>query len=372
MERFDIVIVGGGIAGASLGARLAAGRRLLLIEAEDQPGYHTSGRSAAFWQASYGGQAIMPLSLASREALEQGWPGPAGGGGWLRPRGALHLAGRTTDWRDILAALQSADRDWRTIERPELEALVPGISADFITAYAEPSTADIDTAGLLGACLAAIRRAGGRIETRASLDSARRDGEGWIVETGGGPIRCGWIVNAAGAWGDVVAQRCGVAPVGLRPLRRTVVQLRLARSGLRDLPLLVFSDRSRGFYIKGEGDNRVWVSPLDQSPDEPCDVAPHEEDVAAAIDRFQRAVDWPVEAVERKWAGLRTFCGPYWPPPRVGPDPDFAGFAWAIGLGGWGFQTAPALSAIGAAALLGEELPALPARGRATSYLFRR
>ena len=149
-----------------------------------------------------------------------------------------------------------------------------------------------------------------------------------------------------------------------------MVQLRLGRRGLRDLPLVVFSSWTDGFYVKGEGDNRVWISPLDVTPDVPGDVAAHERDVAVAFDRFQRALDWPIEAVERKWAGLRTFVGSIVHPPMAGPDPDWPGFAWSIGLGGWGFQTAPALSAIGAAAMLGDPLPEAP-RG-AERFLFHR
>ena len=370
MNECDVLVVGGGIAGASLGARLAPRLRVLLIEAEDQPGYHTSGRSAAFWQASYGGPEIAPLSLASHAELEAGWPGTGQGGGWLRRRGAIHLADRTTDDRDVLAALQSADRDWRPVDRAELDARLPGLSSRFTHAFEEPSCADIDTAGLLGACLAAIRRAGGGVEASTALISARRLGDSWHVETSCGAIRCGTIVNAAGAWGDEVARRCGVEPIGATPLRRTVVQLRLGRSGLRELPLVIFSSWKDGFYVKGEGDRRVWISPLDVTPDEPGDVAAHEEDVAVAIDRFQGAFDWPIEAVERKWAGLRTFAGTVVHPPMVGPDPDWPGFAWSIGLGGWGFQTAPALSAIGAAALLDEPLPDKPRRPE--RFLFRR
>ncbi|RST30506.1 FAD-binding oxidoreductase [Sphingomonas ginkgonis] len=371
MDRFDVVIVGAGIAGASLAARLAGRCSVLLLETEDQPGYHTSGRSAAFWQASYGGAAILPLTLASRAPLAAGWPLAEEETGWLRRRGALHLVGAGDETAELVAVLRLADPDWHEVDRARLEAVAPGIAPRFERALAEPSTTDIDTGGLLAACLATVRRRAGRIETRAQLRSARRDGEGWRVETASGSLAAGTIVNAAGAWGDAVARCCGVAPVGLSPRRRTVVQLRLARTALRDLPLLIH-EGAEGFYVKGEADNRVWVSPLDETADEPCDAAAHEEDVAIAIDRFERALGWPIEAVERKWAGLRTFSGPGWPAPMVGPDPAHPGFAWAVGLGGWGFQTAPALSAIAAAALLREPLPPLPANGRPADYLFRR
>ena len=162
-----------------------------------------------------------------------------------------------------------------------------------------------------------------------ALRSAARIGDCWEVETAAGPMRAATLVNAAGAWADDVAVRCGVAPIGLQPMRRTVVQLRLARDGLRDLPLV--TDLHHSFYFKGEGDHSIWVSPLDETPVDPCDAAPEEIDVATAIDRFERAVDWPVEAVERKWAGLRTFA-----PDRMmkfGFDPKATGFLLVRGAG---------------------------------------
>jgi D-arginine dehydrogenase len=145
----------------------------------------------------------------------------------------------------------------------------------------------------------------------------------------------------------------GVRPVGLVAKRRTVVQLRVGRQGLRDLPFV--TDLHESFYFKGEGDNSVWVCPLDETPVDPCDVAPEELDVAIAIDRFERAVDWPVEAVERKWAGLRTFASDRGM--KFGFDPELPGFFWCVGQGGMGIQTAPAASLLCASLIRGETLP---------------
>ena len=160
------------------------------------------------------------------------------------------------------------------------------------------------------------------------------------------------IVNAAGAWADSVASACGVEPLGIAPKRRTMVQLRVGRSGLRDLPLV--DDANGTFYFKGEGDRTVWLSPHDEIATEPCDAAPDEIDVATAIDRFEHVVDWPVERVERSWAGLRTFA-----PDRLpvyGPDIRAPGFFWCAGQGGFGIQTSPAAAKL-AASLLLEEPP---------------
>ena len=154
----------------------------------------------------------------------------------------------------------------------------------------------------------------------------------------GATITAAVLVDAAGAWADAVAAAAGVEPLAISPKRRTMVQLRVGRSGLRDLPLV--DDAHGNFYFMGEGDRTVWLSPHDEIETDPCDAAPEEIDVATAIDRFEQAVDWPVEAVERKWAGLRTFA-----PDRLlklGFDPQEPRFFWCAGQGGMGIQTGPA------------------------------
>jgi len=351
MEKVDVLIVGGGIAGASLAARLAGQVGVTIIEAEDLCGRHATGRSAAFWQASLGGDTPeRRLSLMSKPMFDANWPGsdtPL-----LRPRGALHLTGPCGDRFEDIGDLAGEDRPV-FLERSEIDRLVPGLRSQWTGAWYEASCADIEVAAFHNACLRAVKRQGGQIRTDAALLSVRRLSNGWMIETSAGPIEAGVLVNAAGAWGDEVADRCGVRTMGLEPRRRTVVQLRIGRTGLRDLPFV--TDSHESFYFKGEGDNSVWVCPLDEALVEPCDVAPEELDVANAIDRFERAVDWPVEAVERKWAGLRTFA-----PGRgmkFGFDPEIAGFFWCVGQGGMGIQTAPAASLLCAALIAGDSLP---------------
>jgi D-arginine dehydrogenase len=345
MSQFDVIIVGGGIAGASLGAEIAGKRRTLIVEAEEQCGYHATGRSAAFWLESYGGPDVASLSSASRAFLDQP---PAGFSdrGFLRVRGDLHVT------RDDLPELPPGIES-RVVEREELERLVPGIRPEWRRALFEPGCADIDVAGLHAAYLRQFRRAGGEVRTNARLHSAERRGGGWQVRLEDGTnLTTAVIVDAAGAWADDVAIACGVRPLGIAPKRRTMVQLRVGRSGLRDLPLV---DDSKGtFYFKGEGDNIVWLSPHDEIPTVPCDAAPEEIDIATAIARFETVVDWPVERVERSWAGLRTFA-----PDRLpvyGFDPGAPGFFWCAGQGGFGIQTSPAAAKM-AAALLLEEAP---------------
>ena len=352
MVSVDLLIVGGGIAGASLAARFAGEMRVMIIEAEDLCGRHATGRSAAFWQASLGGDTPeRRLSLVSKPMFDANWPDsdtPL-----LHPRGAVHLtrAGSGEAFEDS-GDLAGAYRPVH-LDRAEVDRLIPGLRPQWTGAWYEASCADIEVAAFHNACLRAARRMGGEVRTDAALIGARRLGPSWQVETSGGTIEAGILVNAAGAWGDQVAERSGVQPMGLVPLRRTVVQLRIGRTGLRDLPFV--TDSHESFYFKGEGDNSVWVCPLDESVAEPCDVAPEEIDVAIAINRFEKAVDWPVELVERKWAGLRTFA-----PDRgmkFGFDPNVEGFFWCVGQGGMGIQTAPAASLLCAALIKGEPLP---------------
>jgi len=351
MEKVDVLIVGGGIAGASLGARLAASMSVMLIEAEDLCGRHATGRSAAFWHASLGGNTPeRQLTLASKPMFDAGWPGASTP--LLRRRGALHLTGpcgeRMEDADDLADEFAPI-----LIDRAKLDRMVPGLREQWTGAWYEPSCSDIEVAAFHAACLAAIRRLGGSVRTDAALLAADRNGESWKVEASGEQFESRLLVNAAGAWGDQVAERAGVPRMGLVPKRRTVVQIRVGRRGLRDLPFV--TDLHESFYFKGEGDNSVWVCPVDETPVDPCDVAPEEIDVAVAIDRFENAVDWPVEAVERKWAGLRTFA-----PDRgmkFGFDSEAAGFFWCVGQGGMGIQTAPAASLLCAALIRGEPLP---------------
>jgi len=276
--------------------------------------------------------AVAPLTLASRQFLEP----------FLRQRGALHIARDASRLPEVDGAI--------VLGRSALEARVPGIRPDWACALLEESCADIDVAALHADCLARFRRSGGTVRTDASLVAAERQGSGWKIRlSDGGEVKAGVVVNAAGAWADAVAIRCGIRAIGIQPKRRTMVQLRVGQSGLKDLPLVI--DAAESFYFKGEGDNIVWLSPHDEIDSDPCDAAPEEIDVAVAIHRFEQAVDWPIEAIERSWAGLRSFSRDR--VPVYGFDPAADGFFWCAGQGGFGIQTAPAAAKLAAALLLG-------------------
>jgi D-arginine dehydrogenase len=349
-SAIDVLIVGAGIAGASLAAALAPWRRVLLVEAEDAPGYHATGRSAAFWHETYGGPQVQPLSIASFPALND--PAPEfSDRGFLSPRTALTLGQRSEAAAvdafvaEFLAKGVAVSR----MGRAEIAGKIPGVRDEWSEAAFEAACSDIDVGRLHVAYLRAAQRAGATLATRAPLRSARRVSDGWNVQLGEQNVHAALVVNAAGAWADGVAAACGVAPLGIQPYRRTVIQLRLGVPVPADLPLVVHV--GGGFYFKGESAGRIWLSPHDETPTLPHDAAPEEYDVALAIDRLQSVVDWPIASVERKWAGLRSFA-----PDRIpvfGADPHEPTFIWCAGQGGFGIQTVPAISALLAAQLGG-------------------
>jgi D-arginine dehydrogenase len=361
MSDWDVIIVGGGIAGASLGAEVAGKRRTLIVEAERDCGYHATGRSAAFWLESYGGSKVASLSKASRGFLDRP-PGDFSDNGFLRTRGALHL-GRE-DWAELPGGIDS-----RRLTRTEIEQLLPGVRAEWRFGVLEPGCADIDVGGLHAAYLRRFRREGGQVATTARLARANWSHGCWTVELeSGSRLAAAILVDAAGAWADAVALACGARPLGIAPKRRTMVQLRVGRGGLRDLPLI--DDAQGTFYFKGEGDRSIWLSPHDEIATDPCDAAPDEVDVATAIDRFARVVDWPVERVERSRAGLRSFA-----PDRLpvyGLAAEKPGFFWCAGQGGLGIQTAPAAAKLAAAMLLGEAPPSMIAEIESAMFSPRR
>ncbi|MFC3582124.1 NAD(P)/FAD-dependent oxidoreductase [Sphingomonas hylomeconis] len=337
MARYDIAIVGAGIAGASLAAAIGSRASVVLLEGEDSPGYHATGRSAAYWSESYGGPGVQPLTTASGPALTKG--------GFLDPLGSLHI-GRRQDAAKIDAFLGAFAGSGVALAPVDPRSLVPGLREDWSLGVMEASSAYIDVAALHADCLARARRGGATLVTGAPLRSAV---PGWRLETGAGTFEADILVDAAGAWADPVAALAGIAPLGIQPYRRTVVQLRTDPAPPAGLPHV--ADISGGFYFKPEGVGRLWLSPHDETPVDPHDVQPEELDVALAIDRFERAVDWRVAAVERRWAGLRSFA-----PDRLpvyGFEPGRRDFFWCAGQGGFGIQTAPAAAALAAALLLG-------------------
>ncbi len=340
----DFAVIGAGMAGASIAAELASHARVLLLEAEDAPGYHATGRSAAFWEECYGGPGVVPLTLASGAYLAEQ--------GFLTPRGALYV-GRAKDRAVMDEFVTTFAGTGVTIERltpAQLAAKVPQIRPEWSEALHQPACADIDVAGLHQHYLGAARRHGVDVACRAQVTGLVREGGVWVITSARGETwRAATLVNAAGAWVDEIARLAGVRSIGIAPKRRTVAVIRVDPQAPADLPLVL--DINGGFYFKPDA-GRLWLSPHDEIDSDPCDAAPEEIDVAVAIDRFQQVTDWRIEAVERRWAGLRSFA-----PDRLpvyGADPDRADFCWFAGQGGFGIQTAPAAARLGAQLLLGQ------------------
>ena len=341
--RCDIAIVGGGMAGASLAAELAAHAEVTVLEREDRPGYHATGRSAAFWTESYGGPAVQPLTTASGPFLREH--------ALLSERGALTIArrGQEAELARFAADLAAAGVRVDTLEREDLLTRIPGLRADWTLGALEPDCSDIDVAALHALYLKLARSHGAEVLCRAELTDATWSGNDWHLRLGDGrELTAKVLVDAAGAWADPVARLAGVRPLGITPYRRTVAQLCTTPAPPSDLPLVL--DLGEQFYFKPES-GRLWLSPHDETLSAPCDAAAEELDVALAIDRLGDVVDWQVERVEHRWAGLRSFARDRLP--VYGFAPDHPGFFWFAGQGGFGIQTAPAAAVLAADLLLG-------------------
>jgi D-arginine dehydrogenase len=347
MTRADIVIAGGWIAGASLGAVLAEKASVLILEMESSAGYHATGRAVSFWEETYGGLSVQPLTTASGPMLAR--PDPEfSERSFLSPRQTLHV-GRAGDEaaRDRLLCEFAGKVELRAVDPAPL---VPGLRPEWTLGVLEPGVCDIDVAALHQAWLRLFARRGGALRLASRLRAGKAVSGGWRLETDDGAIDCGILINAAGAWADDVARSCGVDPIGITPLRRTVAQLRVPSMPSVELPLVM--DLATRFYFKPEGEGRLWLTPHDEEPSPPCDAAPEELAVAQAIARFERVVDWPVAAVERKWAGLRSFSRDR--APVYGFDPAAPGFFWFAGQGGFGIQTSPAAALLAGSLLTGD------------------
>ncbi len=341
---YDFAVIGGGIAGASVAAELAGHASVILLEAEEVCGYHSTGRSAAFWHETLGGPIVQPLSKASLAPLQNG--------GFLHPRVSLEVA--ETDQVDALEAFarrfDGTGAKLTRVDHDGIRARVPRARPILVAGLVEESCADIDVAALHQHYLSAFKRGGGAIETSFRADVIDRVDGVWHVGCGDRTITARTIVNAAGAWADPVAELAGAVPLEISPKQRTIAQCRVDGDDVpADLPLVI--DIAGTYYFKPEGPNRVWVSPHDETPVVPHDAAPEDLDVAIAIDRFETVTDWKVLAVERKWAGLRSFATDRLP--VYGFDPVVPGFFWCAGQGGYGIQTAPAAAKMCAAMLLG-------------------
>lgn len=363
MSDFDIAIIGAGMAGASFAAEVSAHLSVVLIEAEAHPGYHSTGRSAAFWTESYGGAGVQPLTTASGPFLANP-PTDFHDRPLMRERGALHL-GTENDRsaaNDLLSGFADSNVQFELLDKAGLDARMTGLLPEWTFGLWEPDCCDIDVGGLHGAYLRQAKRLGARLVCNKRLAQARWHAAQWHLSAGDYDCTAGILVNAGGAWADEVAICAGVPALGIQPYRRTIVQLSVDPPVNADLPLVIGLDES--FYFKPDAGGALWLSPHDETPSPACDTAPDEIDVATAIDRLHSVVDWQVNRVAHKWAGLRSFAPDRLP--VIGPDPAHPAFFWLAGQGGFGIQTAPAAAKLAASLLI--ETVACPAGVDAALY----
>jgi D-arginine dehydrogenase len=358
--RADFLVIGAGIAAASVGSWLATRGSVVLLERESQPGYHSTGRSAALFMASYGPPQVRALTMASRAFLEQPPQGFAEAP-ILSPRGVLMVG--TAEQQPLLdaqwAAMGSVNAQARRLDTAEACAMVPVLRPDAIAGGVyEADALDIDVHALHQGYLRRLRQRGGRIVCSAEVRAmARRDGV-WRIDAGNGTWQAPVIVNAAGAWCDVVARLAGARPIGLVPKRRSAfVFTPPLGEAIGGWPAFVGVDES--WYVKPDA-GLLLGSPANADPVAPQDVQPEELDIALGIDRIEAMTTLKIVRPVRTWAGLRSFVADGG---LVGGfDPEVAGFFWVAAQGGYGIQTSAAMGEACAALAAGEALPASIAR----------
>lgn len=345
MSTADFLVIGAGIAGASAGYALAAHGRVVVVDQETVAGYHTTGRSAAFFAETYGNEAVRCLTSAAKfffQSPPEGFTATP----LVKPRGALFIAqdvqlpSLERLYADKRRALPSVERVDGAFIRRHMPLVRDAYTAGGVW---DPECQDIDVHALHQGFLKHLKRHGGTLRLGAGVAALSRHGPDWraLLEDGSS-ITAPVVINAAGAWADKIAVLAGLAPMGLTPKRRTIITFP-APPGLDHDRWPLTLDVDDLFYLKPEA-GRVLASPGDATPMPPQDVQPDEMDVALAAHRLEAAFRFQVSRIERKWAGLRTFALD--DSPVVGADPADPGFFWFAGQGGFGMQTAPAMAAL--------------------------
>ncbi|MCC4240962.1 NAD(P)/FAD-dependent oxidoreductase [Thalassospira povalilytica] len=358
MTHSDILIIGGGIAGMSAAYFLAkTGKSVTVLEREDQPGYHSTGRSAALYSETYGPKIIRKMSTASRDFFLNP---PAGftENPILTPRGIIMYAGpgEEAELDALISEGRANGANFTELTPDALKEIVPILNTDLIAKGAhEPDAMDIDVHALHWGFIRQFKAVGGNLVIKADVSAIAKAGDNWQVTLANGDVHSGTIlVNAAGAWADDIATKAGVKPLGIVPKRRTAVMVD-APDGMdiHGLPMVAALDES--LYFK-EDAGRLLVSPADKTPTEPHDVQPEELDIAIAIDRLMTATSVVVRRPGESWAGLRSFFADGDPVSSFDPQDD--SFYWLAGQGGYGIQTAPAMGEYAASLICGNGIPA--------------
>jgi D-arginine dehydrogenase len=354
-KLFDVVVIGAGIAGASVAAELARTHRVAVIEREGFPGYHSTGRSAALFSEIYGNSIVRALSRASRDFFYAPPPGfsttPL-----VKPRGALYIARPDQAAKlEQFAANPDVHAAITRITPGEACRACPILRPEYVhAALLEADAADVDVDALHQGYLRAFRAAGGTLITDTEVQRLSHTFGAWCIGTRGAAYSARIVVNAAGAWADSIATTAGGTPLGIQPCRRTAVLVDApSRLSPDTWPMVI--DVEETFYIKPDA-GLLLISPADETPVVPCDVQPEELDIALAIDRVEQATTLKISHIRKRWAGLRSFAPDR--SPVIGFDPLLPRFFWLAGQGGYGIQTAPAAAKLAAALLRGDSIPA--------------
>lgn len=355
MRSYDVLIIGGGIAGVSIAYELAADRSVCVLEMESALATHTTGRSAATFIESLGSSQIRGLTTASRAFFEA--PPASFAAPLLNPLPLLLIgpAGHERTIRSMCAEISVLTPEVRIVDEHELRQLNPLVRPGFAElALLEPRAMEIDTHAVHHGYVKGLRQRGGVVRPSAKLVSATRRGGLWVAVDAANEIyQAPVLVNAAGAWVDEVAQLAGAQPIGIRPLLRTIFLVD-APEGVQTLGLPMTADVTETFYIKPEA-AQFLCSPSDETPVPPGDAKPDELTIARGLDTVNAATVLNARHVRSSWAGLRSFAPDRHP--VVGFDPQAEGFFWFAGQGGSGLQTAPALARLGAALLRSDDVP---------------
>jgi len=346
----DILVIGGGIAGLSAAAALSKHARVVVLEAEDQVGFHSSGRSATMLHYFLGDRVVRELTFASRDFIEHP---PAGFTEFPLGHHLPVLIHAREEERAAIDALETDVRLFAEVERLDARAvhqLCPLLKDDAVHGIADRRAIRLDPHALLQGNLRQLRNHGGELLPGGRASSVEHANGLWTVTTGNGascsaPI----VVNAAGSWADQVARMAGVQALGLEPKRRTIITFDApAGTQLDGLPFAkTVGDE---LYFAPES-GRLFASPMDEVPNDPCDAQPDEQEVALAAWRMEERTTVKVERIHSKWAGLRTFAPDRHPVAGFAPDAD--GFFWLAGQGGFGLQTSPAMAAIAESLIAG-------------------
>ncbi|MBL4580508.1 MAG: FAD-binding oxidoreductase [Gammaproteobacteria bacterium] len=354
--EFDIVVVGAGIAGSSAAAELAANAKVLLLDMEAHPGFHATGRSAAFFAPSYGNAVVRGITAASEHFYRKP-PEAFSKTELIRSRDTLFIARN-----DQLALLKEMENEiplLSSLSGTEACSQVPILDHEYVAAgLSDGLGGDLDVDAILQGYLRLFKKRGGQLMCRKKVEALHYNRGVWSLQTESLVISTPILVNAAGAWADVVAELAGVTKLGLQPMKRTAVLIDPNQSDDPELdmdisnwPLVV--DVEEQFYFK-PGAGQILVSPADETPCDPCDAQPDEIDIAIAIDRFQKATSLGIKRVSHSWSGLRTFA-----PDRnfvVGFDPRLKNFFWLAGQGGYGVQAAPGIAQLANSIITGATL----------------